>query len=37
MQNELFVSEVYFEKLFKVLGFAYVFENGESCKVSGFL
>ena len=26
-----FVSEVDFEILLKVLGFAYVFENGEKC------
>ena len=30
-QNELFVSEVDFENVVKVQGFAYVFENGEQC------
>ena len=30
-QNELFVSEVDFENVVKVKGFAYVFENGEKC------
>ena len=30
-QNELFVSEVDFENVVKVDGFAYVFENGEKC------
>jgi hypothetical protein len=28
-----FLSEVDFEKLFKVMGFSNVFENGEKCNV----
>ena len=27
-KNDFFVNEVSFEKLFKVMGFTYVFENG---------
>ena len=33
IENELFASEVDFEILLKVLGFAYVFETGQKCCV----
>ena len=34
--NELFVSEVIFEIVVKVMGFAYVFEKGESAEFCYF-